>query len=83
MMARLGSRCRRRQRFVHHICASLIEPKQRIRRQGAFRSGEVAAMVRFLKRYVQYRRVGFGRFAAFRYAWLVSSSGRPLQPIGR
>ena len=40
-------------------------------------------MVRFLKRYVQYRRVGFGRIAAFHYAWLVSTGGRPLQLIGR
>ncbi len=40
-------------------------------------------MVRFLKRYFQYRRVGFGRAAALHYAWLVSSSGRTVQVIGR
>jgi hypothetical protein len=28
-------------------------------------------MSQFLQRYVQYRRVGFGRWAAFRFAWLV------------
>ena len=40
-------------------------------------------MVRFLKRYLQYRRVGFSRIAAFHYAWLVSSNGRPLPLFGR
>lgn len=40
-------------------------------------------MVRFLKRYFQYRRVGFGRIAAFHYAWLVSSNGRALPLFGR
>ncbi len=39
-------------------------------------------MVRFLHRYFQYRRVGFGRVAAFHYAWLVSTGGRTLQ-LGR
>ena len=39
-------------------------------------------MVRFLVRYVEYRRVGFGRVAALHYAWLVSSGSRPLQ-LGR
>ena len=38
-------------------------------------------MVRFVVRYLQYRRVGFGRIAALRYAWLVGS--RPLQLFGR
>ncbi len=28
-------------------------------------------MSQFLQRYVQYRRVGFGRWAAIRFAWLV------------
>ena len=40
-------------------------------------------MVRFLKRYFQYRRVGFGWTAAFHYAWLVGSNGRPLPLFGR
>ena len=39
-------------------------------------------MVPFLRRYLQYRRVGFGRAAAFHYAWLVSTGGRTLQ-LGR
>ncbi len=39
-------------------------------------------MVRFLVRYFQYRRVGFGRTAALHYAWLVSTGGSPLQ-LGR
>lgn len=34
-----------------------------------------------LHRYVQYRRVGFGRLAAMRYAWLVvTSHTRPIAP---
>ncbi len=37
-------------------------------------------MLRFVQRYLQYRRVGFGRFAALHYAWLVSTGGRLLQP---
>ena len=40
-------------------------------------------MVPFLRRYFQYRRVGFSRTAAFHYAWLVSTGGRPLQLLGR
>jgi hypothetical protein len=42
----------------------------------------VAAMICFLKRYLQYRRVGLGRISAFHYAWLVSAGSRPLQ-LGR
>ena len=34
-------------------------------------------MARFLQRYFQYRRVGFGRMAALHFAWLVSSGTRP------
>ncbi len=40
-------------------------------------------MIRFLSRYFAYRRVGFGRVAAFHYAWLVSFGSRALQLIGR
>lgn len=32
---------------------------------------EVSRMSQFLRRYVQYRRVGFGRMAALHFAWLV------------
>ena len=35
-------------------------------------------MVRFLRRYFQYRRVGFSRTAAFHFAWLVSTGDRPV-----
>jgi hypothetical protein len=31
-------------------------------------------MAQLLERYVQYRRVGFSRLAAFRFAWLVVGS---------
>jgi hypothetical protein len=32
-------------------------------------------------RYVQYRRVGFGRMAALRFAWLVvTSQTKPIAP---
>ncbi len=34
-------------------------------------------MAQLLQRYFQYRRVGFGRIAAFRFAWLVSKGTRP------
>ena len=37
-----------------------------------------AEMLQLLKRYIQYRRVGFGRLAAFRFAWLVMTS--PSKP---
>jgi hypothetical protein len=32
-------------------------------------------MAQFLHRYMQYRRVGFGRLAAFHFAWLVTGAG--------
>ena len=32
-------------------------------------------MVRFVQRYLQYRRVGFSRKSAVRYAWLVTTGG--------
>jgi hypothetical protein len=35
-------------------------------------------MVEFLQHYFQYRRVGFGRHAALRFAWLVKSGTRPI-----
>jgi hypothetical protein len=35
-------------------------------------------MLQLLQRYIQYRRVGFGRLAAFRFAWLVMTS--PSKP---
>lgn len=37
-------------------------------------------MTQLLQRYLQYRRVGFGRLAAFHYAWMVTSAGtgKPL-----
>lgn len=33
-------------------------------------------MIRLPQRYLDYRRVGFGRLDAFRFAWLVALSGR-------
>jgi hypothetical protein len=38
-------------------------------------------MARFLQRYVQYRRVGFGRIAALRFAWLVSAGSHPVRVV--
>ncbi len=35
---------------------------------------EVSRMARLLHCYIQYRRVGFTRMAAFRFAWLVFSA---------
>jgi hypothetical protein len=36
-------------------------------------------MLQLLQRYLQYRRVGFGRLAAFRFAWLVvTTRSRPM-----
>ncbi len=36
-------------------------------------------MFQLLQRYLQYRRVGFGRISAMRFAWLVvTSRGKPL-----
>lgn len=40
-------------------------------------------MVWFIRRYLQYRRVGFGRIAAWRFAWLVGTGGRPRLSFGR
>lgn len=34
-------------------------------------------MIEVVQRYFQYRRVGFGRLAAFRFAMLVRSRSRP------
>jgi hypothetical protein len=31
-----------------------------------------------LRRYAEYRRVGYGRLAAFRFAWLVVTPRKPL-----
>ncbi|MEX2318808.1 MAG: hypothetical protein WD626_03080 [Bauldia sp.] len=31
-----------------------------------------------LRRYAEYRRVGYGRLAAFRFAWLVVTPSKPL-----
>jgi hypothetical protein len=31
-------------------------------------------MTQLLQRYLQYRRVGFGRLAAFHFAWVVTSA---------
>ena len=36
-------------------------------------------MLQLLRRYLQYRRVGFGRLTAFRFAWLVVTS--PSKPV--
>ena len=36
-------------------------------------------MLQLLQRYLQYRRVGFGRVAAFHFAWLVVNS--PSKPV--
>ncbi len=60
-----------------------MELGRRIRRQGAFSHEEVAIMVRFVQRYLQYRRVGFGRTSAFRYAWLVATGGWVMPLPGR
>jgi hypothetical protein len=36
-------------------------------------------MVRFQQYYLGYRRLGFGRFDAFRFAWMVATAGvRPI-----
>jgi hypothetical protein len=40
-------------------------------------------MIRFLRRYAQYRKVGFGPIAAWRFAWLVTSGSRALPLLGR
>ena len=39
-------------------------------------------MVEFIAHYFQYRRVGFGRIAALRFAWLVGG-GRPADATRR
>lgn len=31
-------------------------------------------MAQLLRHYIQYRRVGFGRMAAFHFAWLVATA---------
>jgi hypothetical protein len=40
---------------------------------------EMLQLSQLLQRYVQYRRVGFGRLAAWRFAWLVVTS--PTKPV--
>ena len=43
-------------------------------------------MPQLLQRYREYRRVGFRRIDAFRFAWLVVMSGAkpvPLRPVAR
>ena len=40
-------------------------------------------MIRFVQRYLQYRRVGIRRIAALHYAWLVTTGGRAIQLLGR
>jgi len=43
-------------------------------------------MAQFLQRYMQYRHVGFGRLAAFHFAWLVTAAAvrpAPLRLPGR
>jgi hypothetical protein len=40
-------------------------------------------MIRIFQRYLQYRRVGFGRISAFHYAWLVTTGGRAIPLLGR
>lgn len=37
-------------------------------------------MTRIFRYYTTYRRVGFGRMDAFRFAWLVAASGARLIP---
>jgi hypothetical protein len=38
-------------------------------------------MVRLYQRYLDYRRVGFKRTAAFRFAWLVVMAGADPIPV--
>lgn len=38
-------------------------------------------MIRFQRFYAGYRRAGLGRMDAFRFAWLVTSSGVGLVPV--
>jgi hypothetical protein len=41
----------------------------------------MSMMTRFLNRYVEYRRVGLARGAAFRLAWVVAWAGAiPIEP---
>jgi hypothetical protein len=35
---------------------------------------EVHTMASFVQRYLEYRRVGLGRIAAFRFAWVISAA---------
>lgn len=35
-------------------------------------------MTKFIQRYLEYRRVGYGRVAAFHFAWMVATARRPL-----
>lgn len=34
-------------------------------------------MSQFIQRYLEYRRIGYGRVSAFQFAWLVTSVRRP------
>ncbi len=38
-------------------------------------------MASFIQHYLDYRRVGIGRFAAFRFAWAVVSTRSRQMPI--
>jgi hypothetical protein len=38
-------------------------------------------MTSFIQRYLEYRRVGHARFAAFRFAWVVVSAKRGALPV--
>ncbi len=38
-------------------------------------------MIRFQNYYVAYRQLGFGRFDAFRFAWIVAAAGAKPIPV--
>lgn len=40
-------------------------------------------MSKLLQRYREYRRVGYGRLAAFQFAWMVTTSGRGRGALAR
>lgn len=35
-------------------------------------------MSQLFQRYVEYRRIGYGRLAAIHFAWLVTTARRPM-----
>jgi hypothetical protein len=43
----------------------------------------ISGMAQLLKRYVQYRRIGFQRLAALRFAWMVATAGNRPAVIHR